>query len=32
MIVILKHDHNANQLESLITWLQEKGIDRKSVV
>ena len=26
MIVILKHDPNREQLESLINWLQEKGI------
>ncbi len=26
MIVILKHDPNRDQLESLITWLQEKGV------
>ncbi|MCI8304943.1 MAG: 3-deoxy-7-phosphoheptulonate synthase [Lawsonibacter sp.] len=26
MIVILKHDHNPDQLDSLISWLQEKGI------
>ena len=26
MIVILKHDHNRDQLDSLISWLQEKGI------
>nr|CRY95853.1 hypothetical protein [uncultured prokaryote] len=26
MIVILKHDHNPDQLDSLIAWLQEKGI------
>ena len=26
MIVILKHDPNKEQLESLINWLQEKGI------
>ena len=29
MIVILKHDHNPSQLDSLMTWLQDKG-DRKS--
>ena len=44
MIVVLKHNPNPEQLQSLITWLQEKGIiihtsigegnmlDRKSVV
>ena len=26
MIVILKHDHNPSQLDSLMTWLQDKGI------
>ena len=26
MIVILKHDHNPGQLDSLISWLQDKGI------
>ncbi|MCI8989844.1 MAG: 3-deoxy-7-phosphoheptulonate synthase [Lawsonibacter sp.] len=26
MIVILKRDHNPGQLDSLISWLQEKGI------
>ncbi len=26
MIVILKHDHNPSQLDSLVTWLQDKGI------
>ena len=26
MIVVLKHNPNRDQLESLITWLQEKGI------
>ena len=26
MIVILKRDHNPGQLESLVAWLQEKGI------
>ena len=26
MIVILKNNHNREQLESLINWLQEKGI------
>ena len=26
MIVILKRDHNPSQLDSLITWLQDKGI------
>ena len=26
MIVILKHNPNKDQLESLISWLQEKGI------
>ena len=26
MIVILKHDHNPDQLESLISWLKEMGI------
>ena len=26
MIVILKHNPNRDQLESLIAWLQEKGI------
>ena len=26
MIVILKRDHNPEQLESLVNWLQEKGI------
>ncbi len=26
MIVILKHDHNPDQLDSLVAWLQEKGI------
>ena len=26
MIVILKHNPNRDQLESLINWLQEKGI------
>ena len=26
MIVILKHNPNRDQLESLITWLQEKGV------
>ena len=26
MIVVLKHNPNRDQLESLIAWLQEKGI------
>ena len=26
MIVVLKHNPNPEQLQSLITWLQEKGI------
>ena len=26
MIVILKHNPNRDQLESLISWLQDKGI------
>ena len=26
MIVILKRDHNPDQLEGLVSWLQEKGI------
>ena len=26
MIVILKRDHNPNQLDSLVAWLKEKGI------
>ena len=26
MIVVLKHNHNQEQLEGLVSWLQEKGI------
>ena len=26
MLVILKHDPNPAQLESLVSWLEEKGV------
>ena len=31
MIVVLKHNPNRDQLESLIAWLQDKGITVESV-